>query len=74
MFCLSYCSVLATIYVRFKEVDTIAGLPSTQINGLNKVSAVLGVAATLGMSVVANFQVSRLATRQSLDNPSILSA
>ncbi|XP_071809530.1 DNA damage-regulated autophagy modulator protein 1-like [Asterias amurensis] len=48
--------LLATLYVRFKEVDTIEGLPSKQINGLNKVSAVLGVAATLGMSVVANFQ------------------
>ena len=50
-------TVLATVYIRYKEVDTIEGLPPQQIGCLNKTSAVLAVIGTLGLSVVANFQV-----------------
>ncbi|XP_038053114.1 DNA damage-regulated autophagy modulator protein 1-like [Patiria miniata] len=47
---------VALVYVRFKEVDTIEGLPPERVGRLNKASFFLGLAAAFGLSLVGNFQ------------------
>lgn len=47
---------LWTMYVRFKLVQALAGEEDSKLRRLNKVSFVLGVFSSLGLSLVANFQ------------------
>ncbi|XP_022082775.1 DNA damage-regulated autophagy modulator protein 1-like [Acanthaster planci] len=53
---LSALVLLALVFVRYKELDTIEGLPPRSIGCLNKASLFLGLAGTFGLSLVGNFQ------------------
>ncbi|XP_073700527.1 DNA damage-regulated autophagy modulator protein 2-like [Garra rufa] len=47
---------VATMYVRFKQLQALVDSEDTRLNRLNRIGFVLGCASSLGMCVVANFQ------------------
>lgn len=50
----------ATMYVRYKLIETMVNVDNTRIHLLNKISFALGIIAAFGMSVVGNFQESNV--------------
>ncbi|GCB66557.1 hypothetical protein scyTo_0015011 [Scyliorhinus torazame] len=48
---------VVTIYVRYKQVETLNQGDGHSINKLNRTSLVLGLISCLGLCIVANFQV-----------------
>lgn len=49
---------IATVYVRYKQVESLTGEDKVKLHKLNCVGLVLGWISSFGMCVVANFQVS----------------
>lgn len=49
---------IATVYVRYKQVEALTGEDRLTVHRLNRVGLVLGWISSFGMCVVANFQVS----------------
>lgn len=49
---------MATVYVRYKQVGALTADGSPNLSRLNRIGLVLGLISSLGMCVVANFQVS----------------
>lgn len=45
------------MYVRYKQLQALVDSDDTRLNRLNLVGFVLGCGSSLGMCVVANFQV-----------------
>lgn len=48
---------VATMYVRYKQLQALVDSDDTRLNRLNLLGFVLGCGSSLGMCVVANFQV-----------------
>ena len=48
---------MATVYVRYKQVEALTGEDKLTLHRLNRFGMVLGWISSLGMCVVANFQV-----------------
>lgn len=48
---------MATVYVRYKQVEVLTAYGGTALSRLNYIGLVLGLISSLGMCVVANFQV-----------------
>lgn len=48
---------VATMYVRYKQLHALVDADDTRLTRLNRVGFVLGCGSSLGMCVVANFQV-----------------
>lgn len=59
LWCWSLCrpAGVATMYVRYKQVEALIDAGGTRLHLLNRVGLVLGCGSSLGMCVVANFQV-----------------
>ena len=53
-------SAFATIFVRYKQINEYYQAVSGNVLKWNKAAVVVGSLAALGMSLVANFQVSQL--------------
>lgn len=53
---------IATVYVRYKQVEALTGEDKLKIHRLNRLGLVLGLISSFGMCVVANFQVSAAST------------
>ncbi|XP_056293318.1 DNA damage-regulated autophagy modulator protein 2b [Pseudoliparis swirei] len=51
---------MATVYVRFKQVEALTGDGELKLNRLNRVGLLLGLTSSFGMAVVANFQKTTL--------------
>lgn len=49
---------MATVYVRYKQVEALMANEGTYFSRLNRIGLALGLISSLGMCVVANFQVS----------------
>lgn len=49
---------MATVYVRYKQVEALTGEAEIKLNRLNRFGLLLGLISSFGMCVVANFQVS----------------
>lgn len=49
---------MATVYVRYKQVEALIGEDELKLNRLNRFGLLLGWISSFGMCVVANFQVS----------------
>lgn len=49
---------MATVYVRYKQVQALTAEDKVRLHRLNGFGLLLGVISSLGMCVVANFQVS----------------
>jgi len=49
---------MATVYVRYKQVEALAGHDELKLQRLNRFGLLLGLISSFGMCVVANFQVS----------------
>lgn len=49
---------MATVYVRYKQVEALTGEEEVRLNRLNCAGLLLGLISSFGMCVVANFQVS----------------
>ncbi|XP_026203596.1 DNA damage-regulated autophagy modulator protein 2 isoform X2 [Anabas testudineus] len=47
---------IATVYVRYKQVEALTGEDKLKIHRLNRLGLVLGLISSFGMCVVANFQ------------------
>ena len=58
--CISVSLAFATIYVRYKQVAEYYQDVPQGVLKCNKAGLVIGSLAALGMSIVANFQVSAL--------------
>lgn len=56
--CLCVFSGMATVYVRYKQVQALTGEDKVRLHRLNSFGLLLGIISSLGMCVVANFQVS----------------
>lgn len=54
---LSSRSGMATVYVRYKQVEALTSEGGAAFRRLNSLGLVLGLVSSLGMCVVANFQV-----------------
>lgn len=52
------CAGMATVYVRYKQVEALTGEGELKLNKLNRCGLLLGLISSFGMCVVANFQVS----------------
>lgn len=48
---------MATVYVRYKQVEALTADGGGAFRRLNRAGLVLGLISSLGMCVVANFQV-----------------
>lgn len=51
---------VATMYVRYKQLQALMDVNDTRLNLLNQIGFVLGCGSSLGMCVVANFQKTTL--------------
>ncbi|XP_056290049.1 DNA damage-regulated autophagy modulator protein 2-like isoform X1 [Pseudoliparis swirei] len=51
---------MATVYVRFKQVEALTGDAELKLSRLNRVGLLLGLTSSFGMAVVANFQKTTL--------------
>uniref|UniRef100_A0A9J7ZLF6 DNA-damage regulated autophagy modulator 2b n=1 Tax=Cyprinus carpio carpio TaxID=630221 RepID=A0A9J7ZLF6_CYPCA len=51
---------VATMYVRYKQIQALMDVNDTRLNLLNQIGFVLGCGSSLGMCVVANFQKTTL--------------
>lgn len=51
------CAGLATVYVRYKQVEALAVGGETRLHQFNSAALTLGCLSALGMCIVANFQV-----------------
>uniref|UniRef100_A0AAQ4S6H5 CWH43-like N-terminal domain-containing protein n=1 Tax=Gasterosteus aculeatus aculeatus TaxID=481459 RepID=A0AAQ4S6H5_GASAC len=47
---------MATVYVRYKQVEALTGEVDLRLNKLNRLGLLLGLVSSFGMAVVANFQ------------------
>ena len=56
--CVCVSAGMATVYVRYKQVEALTGEAEIKLNRLNRFGLVLGLISSFGMCVVANFQVS----------------
>ncbi|KTF80900.1 hypothetical protein cypCar_00021381 [Cyprinus carpio] len=54
---------VATMYVRYKQIQALMDVNDTRLNLLNQIGFVLGCGSSLGMCVVANFQVQNHSVR-----------
>lgn len=57
LFCVCVCVGIATMYVRYKQVEALTDQGEKQLLKLNTLGLVLGCISSFGMCVVANFQV-----------------
>lgn len=48
---------MATVYVRYKQVEALIADEGVRLSRLNCVGLLLGLVSSFGMCVVANFQV-----------------
>ena len=55
------CLGMATVYVRYKQVEALTGEEELKRVRLNRFGLLLGLISSFGMCVVANFQVSAAA-------------
>ncbi|XP_022597958.1 DNA damage-regulated autophagy modulator protein 2 [Seriola dumerili] len=51
---------MATVYVRYKQVQALTGVDNVRLHRLNSFGLLLGVISSFGMCVVANFQKTTL--------------
>uniref|UniRef100_G3NJD0 DNA-damage regulated autophagy modulator 2b n=1 Tax=Gasterosteus aculeatus TaxID=69293 RepID=G3NJD0_GASAC len=51
---------MATVYVRYKQVEALTGEVDLRLNKLNRLGLLLGLVSSFGMAVVANFQKTTL--------------
>lgn len=51
---------MATVYVRYKQVEALTGEAEIKLNRLNRFGLLLGLISSFGMCVVANFQKTTL--------------
>ncbi|XP_034388379.1 DNA damage-regulated autophagy modulator protein 2-like [Cyclopterus lumpus] len=51
---------MATVYVRYKQVEALTGEAELKLNRLNRLGLLLGLISSFGMAVVANFQKTTL--------------
>ncbi|XP_022069328.1 DNA damage-regulated autophagy modulator protein 2b [Acanthochromis polyacanthus] len=51
---------IATVYVRYKQVEALTGEDEVKLHRLNLVGLILGLISSFGMCVVANFQKTTL--------------
>lgn len=51
---------MATVYVRYKQVEALTGEGELKLNRLNRCGLLLGLISSFGMCVVANFQKTTL--------------
>ena len=56
--CVRASAGMATVYVRYKQVEALTGEAEIKLNRLNRFGLLLGLISSFGMCVVANFQVS----------------
>lgn len=51
---------MATVYVRYKQVEALTGEDKLRLHRLNRFGLLLGLVSSMGMCVVANFQKTTL--------------
>ncbi|XP_069567331.1 DNA damage-regulated autophagy modulator protein 2b isoform X1 [Brachyistius frenatus] len=54
------CAGVATVYVRYKQVEALTAYDEARLHGLNCAGLALGCVSSFGMCVVANFQKTTL--------------
>lgn len=55
---------MATMYVRYKQVEALVADEGVRLSRLNCLGLLLGLVSSFGMCVVANFQVRAAGPRQ----------